>query len=282
MNMHAILGPAFAAALTLSLSACSGSSADTSTDDASGTTSAPSTGAAPGGGTARAPRGGAFPGAIGEVAAVQGDVLQVQSATQGQVAVTLTGSTAITTQVPTSLDELAVGSCVVVTGAGDDSAGTAVTVQVSDPVDGECTSEARGGFPGAGGDERPPPSEAPRERPSDLPEGAGPGGAGGRGGVAVGEITALADAGFTVGDVTVTVDHDTTFTATEDGGADDISVGVCVSAQGEADDTGAVTAESLSISDKVDGECSAGRVGAGFGRRGGGRAGDDQTTQDVV
>ena len=116
MKKHLALVPALAAALTLSLAACSSSNVDTSaTDDTADTTSTPSAGATPDG-SGRG--GGGFPGASGEVAAVQGDVLQVQSAAQGQVAVTLTGTTTVTAQAPSSLEEVAVGSCVVVIGAG--------------------------------------------------------------------------------------------------------------------------------------------------------------------
>ncbi len=300
MKKHLTLVPAAVAVLTLSLSSCAGSSADTSVTDASGTASPPSAGTAPDDGAAATT--GGFPGASGEVAAVQGDVLQVQSASAGQVAVTLTGSTAITTQVPITFDALTVGSCVVVVGAASDDAGSdsattvATTVGVSDPVDGECTGGGPAGARGGdrGGDRGERPSGAPSGTPSSGPDGAaGGGGRGGRqGGMVAGEVTALDDGGFTVAavsvgapggaisgdstadpvettEVTVTLGADTDFTTTADGSADDIAVGACVSARGEADDTGAITADTVSVSDKVDGECSS--VGFGGGPRGAGR-----------
>lgn len=282
MKKHLAIAPALAAVLTLSLSACSSSNADTSvTDGTADTTSTPSAGAAPDG---SGRRGGGFPGASGEVAAVQGDVLQVQSAAQGQVAVTLTGRTTVTAQVPSSLEEVTVGSCVVVVGAGTDDGdagtSTATSVRVTPPADGECGTGAGidgGGGRGTGGGR---PSGAPTDRPGDGPGDRPSDAPGARGTIVAGKVAGLDDSGFTVDDTVVAVDDTTTFTATEDGSADDITVGSCVSAQGEADETGAITASSVSVSDKVDGECVVG-LGGGFG--GPGRRGsDDATDQDTA
>ncbi|MDR7252650.1 hypothetical protein J2X46_001626 [Nocardioides sp. BE266] len=281
MKKHLVLVPA---ALALTLSGCSGSADSSTATDTTPASSTPSAGATPGGGAPGGDGAGGmgFPGANGEVAAVQGDVLQVQSAMSGQVAVTLTKKTEITAQVATDLDAVEVGTCVVVMGGADDDS-AATTVRISDPVDGECTggTGGAGGFPGGGqgGDQgnRPePPSGAPSDLPSDMPSdmpSGGPGG--GRGNVVAGEVTAVDGSGFTVAavafdsgettDTEVTVDADTTFTTTADASADDITVRRCVSARGEADDTGAVTAESVTVSDKVDGECSVGGFGGGFG-----------------
>lgn len=283
---HHLMVPVAVAVLALSLTACGGD--DTATDAAAETSSGSGQSGQPGSAPSGAPEGEApggmgFPGANGEVAAVQGDVVQVQGM-QGQVAVTLTGSTTITTQVAGSLDDVEVGSCVVVVGAAsddseddsEDDSGPATSVRISDPVDGDCA----GGFAGGPGGERPSgapsemPTDMPSDMPSDLPDGAG--GPGSRGGLVVGEVTAVDDAGFTVGEETVEVDDSTTFTASVDGTASDVKVGRCVSAQGETDDTGAVTADTVSVSEKVDGECSAGFGRGGFGGMPGGDASGDE------
>lgn len=55
--------------------------------------------------------------------------------------------------------------------------------------------------------------------------------------------------------VTFTLGADATVTTTGAATAADATVGSCVTAQGEADDTGAVTATSMSLSEATDGEC---------------------------
>ena len=70
---------------------------------------------------------------------------------------------------------------------------------------------------------------------------------------------------------TVSVDGTTTYTTTKASDASALKVGQCVVAVGQADDTGAVTAQRLVVSAPVDGGCS-----SGFGsfRRPGGAQGD--------
>lgn len=74
---------------------------------------------------------------------------------------------------------------------------------------------------------------------------------------------------------TVVVDDATTYTTTREATADALAVGQCVTAVGESDATGAVSADSMSVSDAVDGECTTGGFGGGFG---GGAPGQDGST----
>ncbi|MFB7798646.1 DUF5666 domain-containing protein [Isoptericola sp. NPDC056134] len=243
--------------------------------------------------------GGRAPGVSGEVAAVDGTTAQVQG-DDSQTAVTWTDDTTITVTVDGSLDDVTVGSCVVATtggmpGGGDaaddsgsaDEGSAASSVAVSEPVDGECTGGFGGGLPGGGGGgERPEgapsdmPTDMPSGMPTDMPSG-GPGGQGGFGGITTGKVTALDRSTLTVtttsrdgesAEETVTVDDATAYTVQQGGSADDVSVGQCVTAQGEEDDGGALTATSLTVSSPGDDGCS-----TGFGGRGGfpGRSGGD-------
>ncbi|OIJ24747.1 hypothetical protein [Nocardioides luteus] len=215
--------------------------------------------------------GGGMPGASGEIAAVDGSTLQVQGS-DAQTAVTYTDTTSISQEVGAALADVTVGSCVMVTAAdGSESSETAVdagTVRISEKADGSC---AGGGFAGGQRPEGAPsdmPTDMPTAMPSDMPSG-GPGGMGGTSG----EVTAVSDSGFTVAatsrgseettSVSVTVGSDTTYTTTETATKSALVVGRCVTATGEADEAGAVTADRLTVSDPVDGECT-----AGFGRRG--------------
>ncbi|MFD7076808.1 hypothetical protein ACFV9G_21545 [Nocardioides sp. NPDC059952] len=223
--------------------------------------------------------GGGMPGTSGEIAAIDGSTLQVQSS-DAQTAVTYTDKTTISQQVSAALADVAVGSCVMVTTAeGSESSDTAVaaaTVRITEKTDGSC---AGGGFGGGQWPEGMPsdmPSDMPTDMPTDMPEGmpsGGPGGMGGGMGTS-GEVTAVSDSGFTVAatsrdseettSVSVTVGSETTYTTTRTATKSALVVGTCVTATGEADDTGAVTAERISVSDPVEGECT-----TGFGGRGG-------------
>ena len=219
--------------------------------------------------------GGGQPGS-GKVAAVDGSTAQVQGSSS-QTAVTWTSSTSFTQQVAGSLDDVTAGSCVVVSGEGDDTV-TATSVRITEAEGDDCS----GGLGAPGGD-RPDrgdapqdrPSDAPTDRPSDAPRGMG-------GGLAAGRVTAVTDSGFTVAStrpgseetssVTVAVSDDTTYTTTEEADAEDVKVGVCVQTRGESDAKGAVTATTIAISPAVDGEC----VTRGPGGRGGAPEGEDQ------
>jgi hypothetical protein len=194
-----------------------------------------------------------FLGASGEVAAVSGRTAQVQSPVSGQVAVSWTSDTTFTQQVDASLDDVTTGSCVMVTSDDDADADavTAVSVRVLD----DCNRDgAPGGRPSGRPTDLPsdPPSDMPSDMPSDRPRGFG----------IVGEVSAVSADGFTLsageGDVAVSVTSDTSYTTTEKASADAVEVGACLSAQGDADDTGALTATSINVSPKVDGQCTGG------------------------
>ena len=123
--------------------------------------------------------GGGMPGASGEIAAIDGSTLQVQSS-DAQTAVTYTDETTISQQISAALADVTVGSCVMVTPAdGSESSETSVTagtVRITEKTDGSCA----GGF---GGGQRPEgmPSDMPTDLPSDMPEGMPSGGPGGIG-----------------------------------------------------------------------------------------------------
>ncbi|MEU2198951.1 hypothetical protein [Isoptericola sp. NPDC019482] len=281
----ALLGVAVVG-LAVALAGCSSSDAATSDTTAAADGQAQGQGA-PGGG---AGGGGRAPGVSGEVAAVDGTTAQVQGS-DSQTAVTWTDDTTITVTVDGTLDDVAVGSCVVATSGatpGDDGAtadedAAAATVAVSEPTDGECAGGFGGGVPGDGDGQRPEgapsdmpsgmPTDMPSGMPTDMPSGGPGGGRGGFGGLTSGKVTAVDGSTVTVSatssdgestEETVTVDDATVYTVQQDGSADDVAVGQCVTARGEEDDGGAVTATSLTVSSPGDDGCS-----TGFGGRGG-------------
>lgn len=210
------------------------------------------------------------PGASGEVAEISGRTLQVQNAMTGQVAVTWTGKTTFTREVSAGLADVSVGDCVMVTPTESSSASTTVAadrVRITTPVDGECApagDRGPGGMPDGMMTSGPAPTDLPTDLPSDAPGGfrsmAG----------AFGKVTAVSASGFTVESVqptapgstesassavTVTVTGDTSYTTTAKATGQALKVGVCVDARGDEDSTGAVTATSIAISPKVDGQC---------------------------
>jgi hypothetical protein len=286
---------ASAGVLMLSLAACGGGNDSQATDAQQGSQQG-GQGGYGAGGQGGGQGAGRFPGANGLVAAISGKTLQVQGQS-GQTAVTYTGSTSFTAQVTAKVSDVVAGSCVVVMpvqDSGSSSSGsadttqtaiTAASVRITPAQNGTCD----GGFGGARGDR---PSGAPSGMPTDLPSGA-PSGApsgmpsgrpGGRGMFgAFGKVLAAADNGFTVMSsapggssgsststtVNVTVTADTTYTATRTATAKALAVGKCVSANGQSDDTGAVTAQRITVSDAVDGQCTGGfgGFGGGFGGR---------------
>jgi len=270
------LATASAVLLLATLSACGGGN-DPEATDAGPQGSAPNV---QGGGP-----GGQAPGASGEVADVSGRTAQVQSQ-NGQVAVTWNGDTTFTEEVDAALADVTVGSCVMVTSAdstdadstdAEATAVTAATVRVTEATDdGGCGF----GAGGPGGDGQRPegmPTDLPTDMPTDVPTDV-PSGAPGmmRGGFGtVGEVTAVSADGFTVSsqrpsaedatEVTVTVGEDTSYTTTATAQAAAVKVGRCVVARGDSDDTGAVTATTISVSDPVDGACQSGFMQAGRG-----------------
>lgn len=223
--------------LTAALAACGGSGDEGTATDAGPVQAAPEgrTGA------------GRPPGAFGTVAAVSGRTAQVQNDVTGQIAVSWTAQTTFTKEVDATLDDVAVGSCVVTTSDAEPGATevTATSVRVLDGCD----------APGALPSDLPTdlPTEMPDDLPSDLTR---------RGFGVVGEVSAISDDGFTVtamdGEVAVAVTGDTTYRTTAEATDAAVRTGACVSAQGETDETGALSATSISVSEPVDGECTGG------------------------
>ncbi|MDT0156220.1 hypothetical protein Q9R19_01135 [Microbacterium sp. ARD32] len=274
------------AATLLTLTACS--AASTASDSAPSSTAAPQDAQG-----ARQPSG-----VSGVIAAAQDGQLQVQTS-DAQTTVRYTSETAVRTTVSGTVADLQLGECVLAVG-GDDEAATRITVTES--VDGECAMAGMpgggapgGAAPGAGGGtppegERPEgmptgaPGEIPAERPEGMPTdrpdgGSGEGAQGGfpGGGITIGKVTAVTaeavsidalapdddEAGATTS-TELSVNADTTVSRTAEGTTDDIAQGLCVSAQGEADDAGGYDATSLTLSQPGDdGTCSRGRGGFG-------------------
>lgn len=264
------LATASSVLLVATLAACGGGSDDAATD---------TSGAAAQAGGAPNPaqnggQGGAAPGASGTVAAVSGSTAQVQNDQSGQVAVSWTKSTTFTQQVDATLADVTVGSCVMVTTADDDE--TAATVRITAAADGDTCGFGAGQRPD--GAPSGMPTDMPTDLPSDMPSG-GPGGARGGGFGTVGEVTAVSATGFTVSatqpgsedasDVSVTVGDDTTYTTQAKAQATAVTIGRCVTARGDSDDTGAVVATTISVSDPVDGQCGTGFGGGMRGPEGG-------------
>lgn len=252
-------------ALALTLAACG-----------SGESPAQSAGSAPNSG---APSSGANqrgPAASGTIAQLTGQSMEVQNPSSGQVTVNFSNTTTFTNRVTAALSDVTTGSCVVVQGTGTPLAAKSVEISAPD-ANGSCTGGFGGGMrPQNGGQSR-----APRPSGSPRPSGAnGPG----RGG-AFGKVTAVSPTGFTVeqdnrqsgatSSTPVTVDSTTTYTKTATADANALKVGECVSATGQADDTGAVAAKTIMISQPGPNGCQTfgggrGRNGAGNGDNGGG------------
>jgi hypothetical protein len=136
-------------------------------------------------------------------------------------------------------------------------------VRITEATDGACTGGfggGPGGGPGGGADGEQP-EGMPTDMPTDLPEGGR-----GFGGGAFGQVTAVSATGFTVTaqdetTVEVSVGDATSYTTTVTADASAVAVDRCATALGDTDDTGAVTATSIAVSDPVDGECQIGRGG---------------------
>jgi hypothetical protein len=264
--------PAVAAAAAVTLAACS------SGGTPAGTTGSPAAAVSP----SPAAGGGAPPGVSGTIAAVAAGSLEVQNPSFGQVTVNFSSATRIEQVVTGTISLVAVGDCVAGVGSPLASGTVAArTVSVSQPVNGSCTAAGAfaGGFRGPGGfrgGRRSP-------RPSNLP--TPPGGFASLTTV-VGRVTAVSGAGLTVlgvertrgvagtpspatRDVSVTVESATTVTEIEPATARAFAVGLCATAVGPTDSTGAVTARSIVVRKPGAQGCTTRRPGFGFGGGGG-------------
>lgn len=244
-----------AAGCALLLAGCTPATATTEAGTASASASSRPTGAP------------TLPGASGMIAEINGTTLQVQDA-DSQTAVTYTASTSFSRQVNGAIGDVTVGSCVRVTSAdaADATAVAATSIAVTDAVDGQCVWAGGGdGSPRAGGR----PSGAQSGAPSGMPSGAPGGMPSGLGRMLAGQVAVVDGDVVTVSTtqpgageattITVTLTDDTVVTTTEKASAAALDVGLCATARGDADTTGAITATAISLSDAVDGECRPGR-----------------------
>lgn len=298
---------AYAAVLSLALAGCSGDSSAGS-ESTSPMTAAASEHAAgdPAGGEQG--RTGAGSGTSGLIASLTGSVIQVQG-TDSQTAVSFSDATTVTQTVAATVDDVTVGSCVVVMGGVADStdadstaSAAATSVVVSGAVGGECTAGLGGGFGRSGdaggrpagdnaaGDDaageageqaagRPTdlPSDMPTDMAGDMPGGGFPGGFGS---FTAGMVTAVDGVSLTVETTTqdgttststVALADTTTYTATVDADTSAIAVGLCAQVSGEPDSSGTVAATSVALTEAGDSGCSTRGMG-GQGVPGGGGA----------
>lgn len=283
--------PALAAATVLVLAGCTGSPSSAAPPD-DDPTAATRQGDGP-------QRGGG--GVTGEIASVTGTVMQVRS-TDSQTAVTWTDATEFSATVDGTLADVTVGACIVAVSAATSTATEddadapveATSVALTEPEDDGTCAPGPGGGPAFGGDR---PDGAPTDLPT-MPEGERPSGppTGLRsfGGGAIGTVTAVDGSTLTVASAgpddetttrTVTVTDATAYTTSVAADASTIVVGQCASARGEADDSGKVTATSITVSAPTDGECTGGMVqrfgdGGGPGGPGGPGGGRDGVPQE--
>jgi hypothetical protein len=221
----------------------------------------------------------------------------------GDVTVTLTDTTKYEKSQDAATDAIKVGDCVRINGTGSVKKGIkAETVALSTASSDGCGAPGgigsgagpNGGFPGGGSGQTPPsfPSgNGNGQTPPSFPGGNGNGNGNGNGsrprfntgGMAFGTVKSVSgndlvvkSTTFTIPkkqgaqpktkkqDVKVTLSSSTKITETVAGAATDLAVGKCVTASGTGD-SGAITADSVRISDpQSDGSCNA------FGGPGGG------------
>jgi hypothetical protein len=198
--------------------------------------------------------------------------MQVQSQQAGQVAVSWTPSTTFVHPVTAKLSTVKAGDCVIATASSPSSASsfTATALSVSKPVNGQCGGGA-GGAGRAGGVGT---GQRPGPRPSGLPSGAP--GRPGAGAFATGTVSSVSGSTIAIAaqqpgsngsttNRTVTVGSKTKISSQKSTTAKSLKVGLCVSAQGNADSTGTVTATSVRISNPVNGQCAVGFGGVNSG-----------------
>lgn len=233
------------------------------------------------------------PGATGTVAAVSGTSMEVQNPQSGQVTVSWTGTTAFTQTLAVGASAVAVGDCVTATGtpgSGSSSSSplSATGVIISQPGStGSCTAGGAFGTTGQGnGGFRPNGGSRP---------GGGTFPANGAGAanlaVASGKVTQASASGFTIqgtlrklgrpstsassttttvptpNSIDVTTSSTTTYSQASSTDSSSLAVGRCVTARGSANQTGAISATSISIRSPGANGCT-----SGFGQFGAGRS----------
>jgi hypothetical protein len=227
------------------------------------------------------------PGAFGTAASVSGSTLEVQNPTTGQVTVNVNPTTTYTQTVPATASDVAAGVCVAANpGPGATTTPgqpfTARTVTISQPGANGCTPQAGGfggfgpragnGGAGGGGSSTTPPANGGNRNRNGARRFAG----------GFGKVTSVSLPTFVVQGnnrnaagttTTVTTDASTSFTKVVSAGQSNLAVGQCVAAIGPADQTGAVTANSIAIRQPGPNGCFTGRGGPGGARGGNGATG---------
>jgi hypothetical protein len=209
--------------------------------------------------------------------------MQVQNPTSGEVTVTFTTATVITETVAVTSQDVTVGSCVAVVGKPSTSGSatrsvTATTVTISTSSKGNCSATAGfGGFRGPQGTFSPRPGFTSRPRPTGS---RGPSGFGG----ADGKVTSLSASGFVVQgrnraagadtSIMVTTSAATKYLKTVTARSSALKVGECITAVGQANSIGAVTARSIRISQPGPNGCVTFSRRGGFGSSPEGSAGN--------
>lgn len=271
--------PAVALGVIVLAAACGSSSSSTKSAAQTPQNGAGSSSGAGGGGAAG---GGARPGTTGKISQVNPSSIFVQE-TSDQVTVNYTGTTTFSQTLTTTAAALKAGDCVTATAAASTTPSTTPSASPS-PVtaltatsviitktSGTCTIGTGGRGPGGAF-----PSGRPsgRVRPSGSPSfGAGGGGAA-FGRAAFGTVASVGNGTFVVNStragktssVTVTTTSGTTFREEATATKADLKVGLCATAIGTTDDTGAVTARTIALSTPTSSGCTQLGFGGGFGR----------------
>lgn len=280
MNIKTLATLALAGGIAVSLTACGSSG----TANASSKTNSAQSGSGNGSGFGGGFRGGA-PGTSGLVAALSGSTAQVQS-TSSQTAVSWTSSTTFTEEVKVTKAAVKVGECVQAAHASGSSGSSgsssttvaAATVRITN-TSGGCTAVRAGGNRPGGA-----PTTFPGGQNRSRPRGN-------FGGFAtLGVVTSVSSAGFVVkpvafggststSPVTVTTTSSTIYTQSKKASASAVKVGMCMSANGTTDSTGAVKAARITLSQPANGVCTQTRFGGG-GLPGGGFQGGQGAPQN--
>ena len=208
----------------------------------------------------------------GELSHINGSTLTV-AARSGDVTVTTTGSTKVTTTQTASLGDISNGDCVNVGGQPDSSGNVAaVAVSITPSSSGSCVAPAAA-VPG-GGSRGAPPGTAP---------GGGSGFGTTRAPRTFGTVSDVTSTGFTVKEasgtsVTVTTSSSTIVTKAASESVSSLKTGVCVVVLGQPLSNTGVAAATISVTPMGANGCAArgfggGGGGGGFGGFGGGGGG---------
>jgi hypothetical protein len=283
--------PVFAISTVVVVSGCGGSSSKAA---AQAPAPAASGGAASGGAAQGAGTGtGQRPGTTGTISAVNPSSIFVQS-TQEQVTVNFSATTKFSQTVAATAAAVKVGACVTATAASTASAApsaapsaaasrapvTALTATAVTITSASGTCTGANGFGGNRTGVAPSARPSNQVRPSGAPGGTGRGNFGGFGETAFGKVASVSGDTFVVTEtrggtsttpakITVTTTAATTYRQDATATSASLKVGLCATAIGKTDDTGAVAATTIALSTATSTGCTTG-LGGGFGGRNGG------------